>query len=58
MKFQAKLPKDLHRRLKVAAAEQGADMNALIVAALESALTQEPGEITITVERVLRGGRP
>ncbi len=41
VRFLAKLPPDLHRRLKIAAAEQGADMNALLIAALENALSKE-----------------
>jgi hypothetical protein len=37
VKFMAKLPPDLHRWLKVAAAERGIDMNAIVVASLDSA---------------------
>ena len=41
IRFLAKLPPDLHRRLKVAAAEQGTDMNALLIMALNRALNPE-----------------
>jgi len=37
VKFLAKLPPELRRWLKIAAAERGVDMNALLVAALDSA---------------------
>jgi predicted HicB family RNase H-like nuclease len=37
VRFMAKLPPDLHRWLKVAAAERGANMNDVLVAALDSA---------------------
>jgi len=37
VKFLAKLPPELHRWLKVAAAERGATMNDVLVAALDSA---------------------
>lgn len=39
----AKLPPDLHRWLKVAAAQQGVDMNDLIVSALEAKRGLPPG---------------
>lgn len=41
VRFLAKLPPGLHRWLKVAAAEQGTDMNALLTAALEAARNRE-----------------
>lgn len=37
VRFMAKLPPALHRWLKVTAAERGTDMNAVLVAALDSA---------------------
>jgi predicted HicB family RNase H-like nuclease len=37
VKFLAKLPPELHRWLKVAAAERGATMNEVLVASLDSA---------------------
>ena len=43
----AKLPPDLHRWLKVAAAERGVNMNEILVAALDSArmrLAPEDGQ--------------
>jgi len=36
----AKLPPELHRWLKIKAAERGVDMNDLIIAALQGARTQ------------------
>jgi predicted HicB family RNase H-like nuclease len=36
VRFMAKLPPDLHRWLKVSAAERGTDMNVILIAALES----------------------
>jgi hypothetical protein len=47
VKFLAKLPPDLHRWLKIAAAERGANMNDVLVAALDSArmrLGRQDGE--------------
>lgn len=38
----AKLPPELHRWLKIAAAERGVDMNAVLVAALDSARMRLP----------------
>ena len=40
VKFMAKLPPELHRWLKIKAAERGVDMNDLIIAALQGARTQ------------------
>jgi predicted HicB family RNase H-like nuclease len=37
VKFLARLPPELHRWLKVAAAERGTNMNDILVAALDSA---------------------
>jgi hypothetical protein len=37
VKFLAKLPPELHRWLKVTAAERGANMNDVLVASLDSA---------------------
>lgn len=45
VKFMAKLPPDLHRWLKVAAAQQGVDMNDLLVSALETK-RQETSDVT------------
>jgi HicB family len=36
VKFQAKLPPDLHRRLKIAAAERGVNMNDLLCESVDS----------------------
>lgn len=38
VKFLARLPADLHRKLKITAAERGMGMNDILVAALDSAL--------------------
>jgi predicted HicB family RNase H-like nuclease len=43
VKFMAKLPPDLHRWLKVHAAQRGEDMNALLIEALESKRQEEVG---------------
>ena len=40
VKFMAKLPPELHRWLKIKAAERGVDMNDLIIAALQGARTR------------------
>ena len=40
MRFMAKLPPELHRWLKIKAAERGVDMNDLIIAALQGARTR------------------
>jgi predicted HicB family RNase H-like nuclease len=43
VRFLAKLPPDLHRWLKVAAAQRGEDMNALLVETLEARRVSEAG---------------
>jgi hypothetical protein len=47
VKFMAKLPPELHRWLKIAAAERGVDMNAVLVAALDSARMRLDGEAVL-----------
>lgn len=51
VKFLAKIPPELHRWLKIAAAERGAGMNAILVAALDSARMRLDGTaVTVSAE--------
>jgi hypothetical protein len=50
VRFMAKLPPDLHRWLKVKAAERGTDMNDLLVTALEDRRQAEAAGFCVVPE--------